>query len=291
MGPKAFEQSAGFLRIRESPESPLDSSAVHPESYDVVERMAKDLSVSIRELVGNSELIRTVQITRYIDDRRGEPTLRDILSELEKPGRDPRQEFEEVGFNPDVTEVSHLKEGMILNGVVTNVTNFGAFVDVGVHQDGLVHISELSHRFVKDPAEAVKVGDRVKIKVIKVELDRMRIGLSIKAATEPPKAEAGDARRQQRPDPSPRSREPEHRRDDTGETTTGETTTGETTVEVVPQRRHPVRPSPPKMPDRRVARKVGLVPQRAIRNQQRVVVETTAARSRTRRLTPSVGST
>lgn len=215
MGPKAFEQSAGFLRIRESPESPLDSSAVHPESYDVVERMAKDLSVSIRELVGNSELIRTVQITRYIDDRRGEPTLRDILSELEKPGRDPRQEFEEVGFNPDVTEVSHLKEGMILNGVVTNVTNFGAFVDVGVHQDGLVHISELSHRFVKDPAEAVKVGDRVKVKVIKVELDRMRIGLSIKAATEPPKAEAGDDRRQQRPDAGPRTREPERRRDDT----------------------------------------------------------------------------
>jgi len=216
MGPKAFEQSAGFLRIRENPESPLDSSAVHPESYDVVERMAKDLSVSVHELVGNSELIKNVQIGRYIDDRRGEPTLRDILAELEKPGRDPRQEFEEVGFNPDVTEVSHLKEGMILNGVVTNVTNFGAFVDVGVHQDGLVHISELSHRFVKDPAEAVKVGDRVKVKVIKVEMDRMRIGLSIKAASEPPKAEPGDNRRRPRAqdESAPRAREPERRREE-----------------------------------------------------------------------------
>lgn len=189
MGPKAFEQAAGFLRIREHAESPLDASAVHPESYDVVERMAGDLGVSVKELVGNSEQIKRIELSRYVDDRRGEPTLRDILVELEKPGRDPRKEFEEVGFNPDVTEVSHLKEGMVLNGVVTNVTNFGAFVDVGVHQDGLVHVSELSHRFVKDPAEAVKVGDRVKVRVLKVELDRMRVGLSIKAATEPPKAE------------------------------------------------------------------------------------------------------
>ncbi|MBL8632734.1 MAG: RNA-binding transcriptional accessory protein [Myxococcales bacterium] len=221
MGPKAFEQAAGFLRIRENAESPLDSSAVHPESYDVVERMAQDLGVSVRELVGNSTLIKNVQITRYIDDRRGEPTLRDILAELEKPGRDPRQEFEEVGFNPDVTEVSHLKEGMILNGVVTNVTNFGAFVDVGVHQDGLVHISELSHRFIKDPAEAVKVGDRVKVKVLKVELDRMRVGLSIKGASEPPKAEPGDARRGPRPVEAPVQRRKEEggerRREDGGE--------------------------------------------------------------------------
>ena len=151
--------------------------------------------------------------------RRGEPTLRDILSELEKPGRDPRQEFEEVGFNPDVTEVSHLKEGMILNGVVTNVTNFGAFVDVGVHQDGLVHISELSHRFIKDPAEAVKVGDRVKVKVIKVELDRMRVGLSVKGATEPPKAEPGEARRGPRPmeGAGQRPNQPERRREEGGE--------------------------------------------------------------------------
>ncbi len=197
MGPKSFEQAAGFLRIREGAENPLDNSAVHPESYDVVERMATDLGpgVTITSLINNRELLQRIEIGRYIDERRGEPTLRDILAELEKPGRDPRREFEEVGFNPDVTEVSHLKEGMVLNGVVTNVTNFGAFVDVGVHQDGLVHVSELAHRFIKDPAEAVKVGEKVKVKVIKVELDRMRIGLSMKAAAEPPsKAEAPAAR-------------------------------------------------------------------------------------------------
>ncbi len=199
LGAKAFEQAAGFLRIRQEGENPLDNSAVHPESYDIVERMASDLSVDIAGLIGNRDLIGKIDIQRYVDDRRGEPTLRDILAELEKPGLDPRQDFEEVGFNPDVTEVSHLKEGMVLNGVVTNVTNFGAFVDVGVHQDGLVHISELSHRFIKDPAEAVKVGDKVKVRVIKVELDRMRIGLSIKQATEPPAGSAGrgdDARRE-----------------------------------------------------------------------------------------------
>ncbi len=151
MGPKAFEQAAGFLRIRENGENPLDASAVHRESYDVVEHaMARDLAVEVKELIGNSELVGRIELGRYIDDRRGEPTLRDILGELEKPGRDPRKEFEEVGFNPNVTEVAHLQEGMILNGVVTNVTNFGAFVDVGVHQDGLIHVSELAHRFIKD---------------------------------------------------------------------------------------------------------------------------------------------
>ncbi len=203
LGEKAFEQAAGFLRVRHTSENPLDNSAVHPESYDIVEHMASDLSVDIAGLIGNRELIGKIDIRRYVDDRRGEPTLRDILAELEKPGLDPRKDFEEVGFNPDVTEVSHLKDGMVLNGVVTNVTNFGAFVDVGVHQDGLVHISELSHRFIKDPAEAVKVGDKVKVKVIKVELDRMRIGLSIKQATEPPAGAAvpgrGEDRRGGRP--------------------------------------------------------------------------------------------
>lgn len=207
LGPKAFEQAAGFLRILENPSSPLDASAVHPESYDLVEQMAQDLGVSVGELCGNSDQIKRIQVSRYIDDRRGEPTLRDILAELEKPGRDPRKEFEEVGFNPDVTEVAHLKEGMLLNGVVTNVTNFGAFVDVGVHQDGLVHISEISHRFIKDPSEAVKVGDRVKVRVLKVELDRMRIGLSIKAATEPPKVQRVEANR-----PEPRTARPEDKK-------------------------------------------------------------------------------
>jgi uncharacterized protein len=184
LGPKAFEQAAGFLRVRGT-ENPLDASAVHPESYDVVERMAKDLGVPVARLVGNTELVRKIDIKKYVDGARGEPTLRDIVSELEKPGRDPRQSFEEISFREDVTSLEHLQEDMVLDGIVTNVTAFGAFVDVGVHQDGLVHVSELAHKFVKDPAEVVKVGDRVKVRVLKVEKDRKRIGLSIKQATAP----------------------------------------------------------------------------------------------------------
>jgi protein Tex len=179
LGPKAFEQAAGFLRIREGT-NPLDASAVHPESYDVVERMADDLGVDVANLVGRSDLVRRLELARYVDDRRGEPTVRDILVELEKPGRDPRDAFEEVGFRDDVTEFEHLKEGMVLAGVVTNVTAFGAFVDVGVHQDGLVHVSELANRFVRDPTEVAKVGDRVRVKVIKIDGERRRIGLSLK---------------------------------------------------------------------------------------------------------------
>ena len=187
-GPKTFEQAAGFLRIRGG-SNPLDMTGVHPETYAVVERIIEKTGKPVAELMGRVDTLKTLSPQLFAGEQFGVITVQDILAELEKPGRDPRQEFEEVGFNPDVTEVSHLKEGMILNGVVTNVTNFGAFVDVGVHQDGLVHISELSHRFIKDPAEAVKVGDRVKVKVLKVELDRMRIGLTIKGASEPPKAE------------------------------------------------------------------------------------------------------
>jgi uncharacterized protein len=198
LGPKAFEQAAGFLRIR-SAEHPLDGSAVHPESYDVVERMAKDLGVGVAQLVGRAELARKIDIKKYVDERRGEPTLRDIVAELEKPGRDPRESFEETKFRDDVTEIAHLQEGMVLDGIVTNVTAFGAFVDVGVHQDGLVHVSELSHKFVKDPNEAVKVGDRVKVRVLKVETDRKRIGLSIKQASAPPTAGPSPGPRQAGP--------------------------------------------------------------------------------------------
>ncbi len=183
-GQKAFEQAAGFLRV--AGEQPLDNSAVHPESYDLVAKMAKDLGVDVKGLVGNHDLAKRIDIARYVDEKRGLPTLRDILAELQKPGRDPRAEFEEVGFNPEVTAFEHLKEGMVLVGVVTNVTQFGAFVDVGVHQDGLVHVSELAHRFVKDPAEVAKVGDRVKVKVMKVDAERRRIGLSVKQASAPP---------------------------------------------------------------------------------------------------------
>jgi uncharacterized protein len=183
LGNKAFEQAAGFLRVRG--DNPLDNSAVHPESYDVVERMAKDLGVDVRGLVGRADMASKIELGKYVDERRGLPTLKDIVDELKKPGRDPRAEFEEVGFDPSVTEFEHVKDGMVLAGVVTNVTQFGAFVDIGVHQDGLVHVSELAHRFVKDPAEVVKVGDRVKVKVLNVDAQRRRIGLSIKQASAP----------------------------------------------------------------------------------------------------------
>jgi uncharacterized protein len=183
LGPKAFQQAAGFLRIRAGA-NPLDASAVHPESYDVVERMARDRGVRVTELVGNVALVKTIDVGKYVDATRGEATLRDIVAELEKPGRDPRAQFEEAGFRDDVTDIAHLREGMVMHGVVTNVTAFGAFVDLGVHQDGLVHISELANRFVRDPAEVCKVGDRVRVKVIKVDRERRRIGLSIKQVSE-----------------------------------------------------------------------------------------------------------
>jgi uncharacterized protein len=151
----------------------------------VVEAMARDLGVDVRGLMRQPERIRRIDIQKYVDDCRGLPTLRDIVAELEKPGRDPRAEFVAVGFDPAVTEFEHVQAEMVLNGMVTNVTQFGAFVDIGVHQDGLVHVSELAHRFVKDPAEVVKVGERVKVKVINVDYARRRIGLSIKQAREP----------------------------------------------------------------------------------------------------------
>ncbi len=177
LGPRAFEQCAGFLRIHGSTH-PLDASAVHPERYALVERMAADLGVSVAELVGNKDKVRAIQIAKYVSDEVGEPTLKDILAELEKPGRDPRASFEPPKFRDDVTTLEDLKEGMILEGVVTNVTAFGAFVDVGVHQDGLVHVSRIADRFVKDPAEVVKVGDKLKVKVLEVDLQRKRISLS-----------------------------------------------------------------------------------------------------------------
>ncbi len=182
LGARAFEQCAGFLRIRGGDE-PLDASAVHPERYGLVTKMAKDLGVERGALVGNEGLAQRVAVTRYVDPAQdvGLPTLQDIIAELKKPGRDPRAEFAETGFDPEVTELSHVREGMVLNGVVTNVAAFGAFVDIGVHQDGLVHVSELANRFIKDPAEVVKVGDRVRVKVLQVDAARRRIGLSIKA--------------------------------------------------------------------------------------------------------------
>lgn len=181
IGPRTFEQAAGFLRIRDG-ENPLDSTAVHPESYTVVEQIAHALNISISELVGKPELLSRV---RKEDLRAGVYTLNDILDELRKPGRDPRDKFVAPRFHEDVKELGDLKPGMALEGVVTNVTKFGAFVDVGVHQDGLVHISELSNRYIKEPAEAVKVGQIVKVQVLTVDVKNKRIALSMKALMAP----------------------------------------------------------------------------------------------------------
>jgi len=180
-GAKAFEQSAGFLRIRGG-KHPLDNSAVHPERYKIVEQMASDLAVSLEQLVSNSTLASTIDLNRYVGEEVGLPTLRDILEELKKPGRDPRKQFQTADFRDDIREINDLKEGMILQGIVTNVTAFGAFVDIGVHQDGLVHVSHLANRFIKDPNDAVQVGQVVKVKVLSADAQRKRIALSIKEA-------------------------------------------------------------------------------------------------------------
>ncbi len=192
LGPRAFEQAAGFLRIRGG--DPLDGSAVHPERYPLVSRIAEDLGVELAELVGNPTLAGRIDIARYLGDGVGEPTLRDIVAELAKPGRDPRDQFEPPRFRDDVNTLEDLVEGMVLEGVVTNVTAFGAFVDVGVHQDGLVHVSQLADRFVRDPAEVVKVGDRLKVRVLAVDLARRRISLSARSGGDRSGA-AGDRRR------------------------------------------------------------------------------------------------
>lgn len=182
LGPKAFEQAAGFLRIRNG-QDPLDNSAVHPESYPIVKQMAKDIKVKVDQLVGNALFADKIDLKKYVTDTVGLPTLNDILAELKKPGRDPREKFELANFMEGVTEISHLKAGMVMEGVVTNVANFGAFVDIGVHQDGLVHISQLANKYVRDPKEVVKVGQKVKVKVLEVDLERRRIALSMKEGT------------------------------------------------------------------------------------------------------------
>ena len=179
LGPKAFEQSAGFLRIRDG-ENPLDGSAVHPESYHVVKAMAQDLGCTVANLMQNKELRQKIDINHYISEQIGAPTLNDILAELSKPGRDPRQTFEKFEFASGVEKIADLNSGMKIPGIVTNVTAFGAFVDVGVHQDGLVHISELADRFVKNPADVVRVQQKVAVTVMAVDTERKRISLSMK---------------------------------------------------------------------------------------------------------------
>ncbi len=191
LGPRTFQQAAGFLRLREG-EHPLDASAVHPERYKLVERMAKDLGVEIAELLGNADLADKIQITDYVSEEVGAPTLQDIVAELTKPGRDPRESYEPPKFRDDVHSIKDLEVGMELEGVVTNVTHFGAFVDVGVHRDGLVHISQLSDHFVKDPQQVVKVGDKLKVRVLEADVERDRVSLSARSP------EASQAKREKK---------------------------------------------------------------------------------------------
>jgi uncharacterized protein len=179
LGPKAFEQAAGFLRIRGG-ENPLDNTAVHPESYSLVQSIAADLGVSLNQVTQVAENLKKANIKKYVTETIGEPTLRDILSELEKPGRDPRAEFKYATFKEGIKEIKDLTVGMELEGIITNVANFGAFVDIGVHQDGLVHISQLADKFVDDPKKIVKVGQVVKIQVLEINEKLKRISLSMK---------------------------------------------------------------------------------------------------------------
>uniref|UniRef100_UPI0035B2C3AF S1 RNA-binding domain-containing protein n=1 Tax=Hydrocarboniphaga effusa TaxID=243629 RepID=UPI0035B2C3AF len=196
LGPKTFEQCAGFLRIRDG-EEPLDASAVHPEAYEVARRIVSACGRDLRSLMGDSGALKKLDAKQFADERFGLPTVRDILAELEKPGRDPRPEFRTASFADGINEVKDLKPGMVLEGTVTNVAAFGAFVDIGVHQDGLVHVSQLADKFVKNPHEVVKAGDIVKVRVVDVDLKRQRIALSMRkddgSASMPRSSAGGDA--------------------------------------------------------------------------------------------------
>ena len=181
LGPKAFEQAAGFLRIRGG-EHPLDASAVHPESYHIVEAMSRDANCSVESLLRDASLREKIDPKKYVSEEVGMPTLADIMDELARPGRDPRQEFAPFSFDQGVQRIEDLTPGMRLPGIVTNITAFGAFVDVGVHQDGLIHISQLADRFVRDPSEIVQLQQPVDVTVLEVDLGRKRISLSLKAS-------------------------------------------------------------------------------------------------------------
>jgi uncharacterized protein len=208
LGDKTFEQAAGFLRVMNG-ENPLDASAVHPESYPVVEKILGDIKRDMKAVIGDSALIKSLNPAKYADDKFGVPTVTDILKELEKPGRDPRPEFTTATFKEGVEEISDLRPDMILEGVVTNVAAFGAFVDIGVHQDGLVHISALSNTFVKDPHTVVKAGQVVKVKVLEVDVKRKRIALTMRLSDAAPQP---GARPEQRGDRNDSKRLAQHQR-------------------------------------------------------------------------------
>ncbi len=200
LGAKAFEQCAGFLRVKES-ENPLDASAVHPEAYELVMQMAADLNVEVKQLIGNNELLRQIKPGKYVSERFGIHTVEDIVKELQKPGLDPRSEAVAFEF-ANVYSIEELYPGMILPGIVTNLTRFGAFVDIGVKQDGLVHVSEIAHRYISDPAEALKLNDKVQVKVLEVDQARKRIALSIKQTQEAPAQRAGGGRQRRETKPA-----------------------------------------------------------------------------------------
>ena len=202
LGEKAFEQSAGFLRIKEG-NNPLDASAVHPEAYPIVEKIAADLGVELKTLIGNEQLIKEVKPAAYVTEQFGELTLKDILKELRKPGLDPRSELETFEF-ANIYKIEDVQVGMVVPGMVTNLTRFGAFVDIGVKQDGLVHVSEIAHRYITDPSEALKLGQKVNVKVLELDLPRKRIALSIKQTEEAPQRSGGyQGNRSPKPQPKP----------------------------------------------------------------------------------------
>ncbi|WP_292291576.1 Tex family protein [Marivita sp.] len=225
LGPKAFEQCAGFLRLRDSTE-PLDATSVHPEAYDVARRIVKACGRDIRAIMGAPDALRGVRAEAFVDDRFGLPTVRDILSELEKPGRDPRPDFVTARFADGIDDIKDLRPGMSLEGTVTNVAAFGAFVDIGVHQDGLVHVSQLADRFVKDPHEVVKAGDVVRVRVVEVDVPRKRIGLTMRkdnAGGKPaPQAKQHPARKADEPRASKPPRSPKTAAPDTAQGALGE---------------------------------------------------------------------
>ena len=184
LGPKAFEQCAGFLRIRGG-DNPLDMTGVHPETYPVVEQIIATTGKPVAELMGRADMLKTLRPELFANEKFGIITVKDILGELEKPGRDPRPDFKVARFNDGVDDIKDLREGMILEGTVSNVAAFGAFIDLGVHQDGLVHVSQLSHKFTTDAREVVKTGDIVKVQVVEVDVARKRIGLTMKLGEKP----------------------------------------------------------------------------------------------------------
>jgi uncharacterized protein len=206
LGPKTFEQAAGFLRIRDA-SNPLDASAVHPESYPIVDAMARDLNCSVLDLMKDEGLRKKIDLNRYVTEAVGLPTLQDIMKELAKPGRDPREQFEAFSFAEGVSKIEDLTPGMTLPGIVTNIAAFGVFVDIGVHQDGLVHISELADRFVKNPNEVVKVHQKVMVTVREVDVKRKRIALTMKKGPGKRPEKGQEKKRQQEKHQAPKPKE------------------------------------------------------------------------------------